>query len=144
MTNTNTKAGTLLLSYRPAPYCPATDKTSRRYACETNLTSPVPIRLRHRLRTGTLLPLWLNPRSHRTAGCWHRTAVLPKPALLLPYVPISTVLRIRTSTLRWHRTATRTDKPRAVTPTNPNRQASCRYAYEPTSLAPIRLRPEHG
>ena len=43
------------------------------------------IYLRYRLQTDILLLLWFNLRSHHTAG-WHRTTVLPKPALLLPYV----------------------------------------------------------
>ena len=55
MTITNTEAGTLLLSYRPAPYCPAPDKTSRRYACETNLDNLLVL---IRLRT---LPISLVP-----------------------------------------------------------------------------------
>ena len=67
-----------------------------------------------------LLLLWFNLRSYRTAGRWHRTAVLPEPALLLPYVTDK------------HCTDTsRTDKLCTALP------------CEPISLVPICLRAEY-
>jgi hypothetical protein len=70
---------------RQASYSTAlrTDKLRTVLLCEPTVL--VLIYLRYRLRTDILLLLWFNLRSHHTAG-WHRTAVLPEPALLLPYV----------------------------------------------------------
>ena len=60
-----------------------TDKLRTVLPCE--LIVLVLIYLRYRLRIDMLLLLWFNLRSHYTAS-WHHTAILPEPALLLPYV----------------------------------------------------------
>ncbi|OCK93796.1 uncharacterized protein K441DRAFT_136445 [Cenococcum geophilum 1.58] len=127
-TNTNTEAGILLLSYRPARTALRTDKTSRRYACET---TPIT----RRADTPTTLSL--------ASYCY-----LPEPTSLVPIClrddPVACIVLLPRPV----------DKPRADTPTsrtrlgraslprppNPslasycclNRQASCRYAYEAT------------
>ncbi|OCK97330.1 uncharacterized protein K441DRAFT_18076 [Cenococcum geophilum 1.58] len=79
-TNTNTEAGILLLSYRPARTALRTDKTSRRYACETT-----PITRRADTPTTLSLASYCCPNPSLASYCYT------------------------------------------------NRQASCRYAYEPNT-----------
>jgi len=69
MTNTDTEAGILLLSYRPVRAALRTDKTSRRYACETN-----PIT--RRADTPTTLLLALYCYLHEPVAC---IVLLPEP-----------------------------------------------------------------
>ena len=101
------------------PTATRTDKLRTVLPCKPIVL--VPIYLRYRLRVGMLLLLWFNLRSHRTASRWHRTAVLPEPALLLPCV-----------TDKYCTNTPRTDKLCTALP------------CEPTSLVPIRLRAEYN
>ena len=67
-----------------------------------------------------LLLFWFNLRLYYTAGRWHRTTVLPEPALLLPYV---------------------TDKHYTDTPWTD--KLCTALPCEPTSFMPIRLRAKY-